>query len=172
MTAFNIADCIATLILSSCPLKIRRALCCPQGVCVSRSAALSRAEAVVLIDSQGQFKGAKSVWRARRVIEIPGAAGKIIAFVRDCASPAVLDGLKSSKLEIAGTVTFRDHHRYQQCDINRLLQLKKQTGADSFITTEKDLINLGTLSLRSSPRCSPPRFESSCNPRSKYSRRS
>ncbi|HSK43128.1 MAG TPA: hypothetical protein VLA83_04485, partial [Candidatus Binatia bacterium] len=34
---------------------------------------------------------------------------------------------------------------------DRMLQLKKQTGADSFITTEKDLINLGTLSSQLSP---------------------
>ncbi len=54
-------------------------------------------------------------------------------------------------MEIAGTVTLSDHHRYQQRDIDRLLALKKQTNADSFITTEKDLINLGRLSSHLAP---------------------
>ena len=87
----------------------------------------------------------------RRVIELPAAAGKIIAFSGIARPRQFLEGLKSSKLEIAGALTFRDHHRYQQRDIDRLLALKKQTSADSFITTEKDLINLGTLAAQLSP---------------------
>ncbi len=59
--------------------------------------------------------------------------------------------MKSSRLEIVGTIAFRDHHRYQQRDIDRLLNLNKQTKADGFITTEKDLINLGTLAGQLSP---------------------
>ncbi len=59
-------------------------------------------------------------------------------------------------MEIAGTITFRDHHRYEQRDINRLLDLKKQTNADSFMTTEKDLINLGALSSQLSPLLTAP----------------
>ena len=113
--------------------------------------ALNRADAVVLFDSQEQPLGAKSIWRARRVIEVPASAGKTIAFSGIARPRQFIEGLKSSKLEIAGTLTFRDHHRYQQRDIDRLLALKKQTSADSFITTEKDLINLGTLSSRLSP---------------------
>jgi tetraacyldisaccharide 4'-kinase len=79
------------------------------------------------------------------------AAGKIIVFSGIARPQQFLAGLQSSKLEIAGAVTFRDHHRYQQRDIDRLLQLKKQTGADGFITTEKDLMNLGPLSSQLSP---------------------
>ena len=86
-----------------------------------------------------------------RVIELPAAAGKAIAFSGIARPRQFFEGLKSSKLEIAGALTFRDHHRYQQRDIDRLLALRKQTGADSFITTEKDLINLGVLSSQLSP---------------------
>jgi tetraacyldisaccharide 4'-kinase len=114
-------------------------------------AALKRADAVVLFDSQAQQVQAKSVWRARRVIEQPVAAGKTIVFSGIARPWQFLDGLKSSGMEIAGTLTFRDHHRYDQRDIDRLLALKKQTGADSFITTEKDLINLGTLATQLFP---------------------
>lgn len=113
--------------------------------------ALSRADAVVLFDSQEQPVGAKSIWRAHRVIELPAAAGKAIAFSGIARPRQFLEGLKSSKMEISGTLTFRDHHRYDQRDIDRLLALKKQTSADRFITTEKDLINLGTLASQLSP---------------------
>jgi tetraacyldisaccharide 4'-kinase len=108
--------------------------------------AVNRADAVVLTDSQAQTVEAKSIWHARRVIELPAAAGKSVAFSGIARPLQFIDGLKSSRIEIAGTIPFRDHHRYEQRDIDRLLHLKKQTSADSFITTEKDLINLGTLS--------------------------
>jgi tetraacyldisaccharide 4'-kinase len=113
--------------------------------------ALNRADAVVLFDSQTQPVEAKSVWHAQRVIELPAAAGKTIAFSGIARPGQFLEGLKTSKLEIAGALTFRDHYHYDQRDIDRLLALRKQTSADSFITTEKDLINLGTLATQLSP---------------------
>ena len=48
-------------------------------------------------------------------------------------------------------MTFHDHHRYAQRDIDRLLDVKKQTSASGFVTTEKDAINLGTLSAQLQP---------------------
>jgi len=113
--------------------------------------ALNRADAVALFDSQTQPVEAKSVWHAHRVIELPAAAGKTIAFSGIARPGQFLEGLKSSNLEIAGALTFRDHHSYDQRDIDRLLALKKQTSSDSFITTEKDLINLGPLAAQLSP---------------------
>lgn len=113
--------------------------------------ALKRADAVVLPDSPERQVQGKNIWHARRVIELPAAAGKAIAFSGIARPRQFLEGLRSSKLEIAGTLAFRDHHRYQQRDIDRLLDLKKQTSADSFITTEKDLINLGPLASQLSP---------------------
>jgi tetraacyldisaccharide 4'-kinase len=113
--------------------------------------ALKRADAVVLFDSQVPPIGSTSIWRARRVIEVLDAAGKVIAFSGIARPQQFLDGLKSSGMEIASGLTFRDHHRYDQRDINRLIALKKQSNADSFIATEKDLINLGPLASQLSP---------------------
>jgi tetraacyldisaccharide 4'-kinase len=112
---------------------------------------LRRADAVVLTEDQGVPLKAKSIWHARRVIDIPAAAGKAIAFSGIARPRQFVEGLKSSQLEIAGTITFRDHHRYQQRDIDRLLALRKQTKGDGFITTEKDLVNLGTLASQLPP---------------------
>jgi tetraacyldisaccharide 4'-kinase len=113
--------------------------------------ALKRTDAIVLFDSPAQPIEGNRIWHARRVIELPAFAGKTIAFSGIARPRQFLEGIKSSKLEIAGTLTFRDHHRYQQRDINRLLALGKQTGADVFMTTEKDLINLGALSSQLAP---------------------
>jgi tetraacyldisaccharide 4'-kinase len=114
-------------------------------------AALKRADAVILTEDQARPLGVRSIWHARRIIELPAATGRAIAFSGIARPRQFLDGLKSSKLEVTGALTFRDHHRYQQSDIDRLLDLKKQSNAGSFITTEKDLINLGTLSAQLSP---------------------
>lgn len=109
---------------------------------------LNRADAIVLPDSPELKLQGKNIWRANRQIDLPVIKGKVIAFSGIARPRQFLEGLKSSKLEIAGTLTFPDHHRYQQRDIDRLLALKIQTKTDTFITTEKDLINLATLSAQ------------------------
>ena len=123
----------------------------PTGRLRETLSALSRADVVLLTDTQAPPLGAKSIWRAHRVVELPAGAGKTIAFSGIARPRQFIEGLKSSRLEVAGTVTFHDHHRYEQRDIDRLLELRKQTSADSFTTTEKDLINLGALSSQLSP---------------------
>jgi tetraacyldisaccharide 4'-kinase len=108
--------------------------------------ALGRSDAVVVPDAPERQLPVKNVWPARRVVELPAASGKMIAFSGIGRPRQFLEGLKSSNLAVAGTITFPDHHRYNQRDIDRLLALKKESHADNFITTEKDVINLGTLS--------------------------
>lgn len=133
------------------PAEDRAGSLLPTGRLREPLSALKRADAVVLFDSQAQPVGAKRIWHARRVLELPAAMAKLIAFSGIARPRQFIEGLKSSKLDIAEALTFRDHHHYNQRDIDLLLQLKKQTGADSFITTEKDLINLGTLAGQLSP---------------------
>jgi tetraacyldisaccharide 4'-kinase len=136
------------------PAEDQRGILLPMGRLREPLSALERADAVVLTDSQElppltPFH-AKSVWRARRQIEV-AAHGKQIAFCGIARPQQFFDALKAARQEIAGTLTFGDHHRYTQRDIDRLLALKKQTGAAGFITTEKDGINLGALSTQLQP---------------------
>ena len=44
---------------------------------------------------------------------------------------------------LAGTRSFRDHHRYTEQDVSDLQRLREQAGASAFVTTEKDAMNLG-----------------------------
>lgn len=113
--------------------------------------ALRRADAVVLPSQIEQLRFAGQIWPVRRQIELPGASGNLIAFCGIGRPAQFFDGLKTTGRKIAETVVFRDHPSYEQRDVDSLLRLKKQTGADGFITTEKDFINLGALSAQLQP---------------------
>jgi tetraacyldisaccharide 4'-kinase len=114
-------------------------------------AALRRSDAVVLPGPLRQSLDAKRVWRAHRRVKLSKTGGKLVAFCGIARPAQFFDALKALGQKIAETVTFRDHHRYDQRDIDRLLRLKSQTGADGFISTEKDAINLGALSTQLQP---------------------
>jgi tetraacyldisaccharide 4'-kinase len=50
--------------------------------------------------------------------------------------------LRGWRLPVAGTMSFRDHHRYDASDLRRLLVAAAAVGARGFVTTEKDEQNL------------------------------
>ena len=129
------------------PAEDQRGTLLPMGHLRESISALKRADAIVLMDFTEKPLHAKSLWRARRQVDI-AAEGRLIAFCGIARPRQFFDALQAARQEIAGTLTFGDHHRYAQRDIDRLLSLKKQTGAAGFITTEKDAINLGTLSAQ------------------------
>jgi tetraacyldisaccharide 4'-kinase len=132
------------------PAEDQRGTLLPTGRLREPLSAIERADAVVLPDAVEKPLNAKSVWRARRQIEI-AADGRVIAFCGIARPQQFFDALKAARQDLAGTLAFRDHHRYAQRDIDSLLALKKQTGATGFVTTEKDAINLGTLSAQLQP---------------------
>lgn len=135
------------------PAEDQRGTLLPTGRLREPLSALARADAVVLPDSQEPPSPpfhAKTVWYARRQIEV-AADGRVIAFCGIARPRQFFDALKAAHQEIASTLTFRDHHRYARRDIDRLLAVKKQTGAVGFVTTEKDAMNLGTLSTQLQP---------------------
>jgi len=132
------------------PAEDQRGTLLPTGRLREPLSALKRADAIVLPDPSGKPLHAKSVWRVRRQIEI-AAGGRLFAFCGIARPGQFFDALKAVRQEIAGTLEFGDHHRYAQRDIDRLLGLKKQTGATGFVTTEKDAINLGALSTQLQP---------------------
>lgn len=50
--------------------------------------------------------------------------------------------LRSSGIEIAGTRSFPDHHRFSRADVDRLLAAARAAHAVSVLTTEKDYVRL------------------------------
>ena len=111
--------------------------------------ALRRADALVVT---GQLAAQKNVaapknvvWRARRQMIIAGIEGKAIAFCGIARPEQFFSGLSDLGIDIAQRVFFPDHHRYTEKDTARLLEVKARARAKILITTEKDLINLGSL---------------------------
>lgn len=113
--------------------------------------ALRRADAIVVFDPLRLSSNTAQPWRARRASMLPDIRGKAVAFCAIGRPQQFFDALKLQGQELIAKISFRDHHRYQQADIDRLLRTKSNAGADSFITTEKDLLNLGVLASQLQP---------------------
>jgi tetraacyldisaccharide 4'-kinase len=120
---------------------------------------LQRADAVVLfepidaprLDARIPAQLQARVLKARRAVALDWKIGSAVAFCAIARPRQLFDGLKALGLEIAGQLAFRDHHRYTQADVDSLLRLREKTHAGSFITTEKDLVNLGPLAAQLQP---------------------
>jgi tetraacyldisaccharide 4'-kinase len=123
----------------------------PTGRLRESPAALRRADAIVLFDSIDVSQLRLQALKARRVIALAETAGKAIAFCAIAQPGQFFDALKSRGQQIAGELAFPDHHRYNQADVDRLQRLRQTSGADCFITTEKDLINVGPLAEQLQP---------------------
>jgi len=105
---------------------------------------IGRANAVVVFDEMDLSRFGKPVFKARRVLALETPGGRAFAFCAIARPHQFFDLLRNQGQEIAGTRYFRDHHRYSQPDIDQLLRSKESAGADFFVTTEKDLVNLGS----------------------------
>jgi tetraacyldisaccharide 4'-kinase len=62
---------------------------------------------------------------------------------------AFVADLQRWRLQAVGHKPFRDHHRYQQRDIEALVQEARAVGADALLCTEKDSFNLGEVKTSS-----------------------
>ncbi|HMC29738.1 MAG TPA: tetraacyldisaccharide 4'-kinase [Candidatus Angelobacter sp.] len=112
--------------------------------------ALRRADAVVLFDPMDLPVNAQ-ILKAERVVRLNGTGGKAFVFCGIARPRQFFEAMKSLGVAIAGQFAFGDHIRYRQADVDELLRAKQRTGADFFLTTEKDLINLGPLAAQLQP---------------------
>ncbi len=108
---------------------------------------LHRADAVALMSgaSRDSFPvDGKMVWQVRRGIELQNVPSSPVAFCGIARPTNFFAQLRTAGIELAAEAIYRDHHAYERNDIQELLQVRVQSEADGFVTTEKDLINLGT----------------------------
>jgi len=115
--------------------------------------ALCRANAVVIENglSPPAEAAGKSVWRIARGIALPPLPARLVAFCGVARPERFVEQLRSRGMDVAATRFFRDHHAYTQADVHALLALKVRSGAEAFITTEKDEINLGPFGAAIAP---------------------
>ena len=107
---------------------------------------LNRADAVALMNGAARESfplDGKSVWQVRRGIELSTISSRPVAFCGIARPQNFFAQLRTAGVELAAEAIYRDHHSYEEKDIQELLEVHKQAEANGFITTEKDLINLG-----------------------------
>jgi tetraacyldisaccharide 4'-kinase len=108
---------------------------------------LRRADAVVLPSgaTPAEFPlQDKLIWRVRRGILPQHVPPRPVVFCGIARPQSFVQELRAANIEPAAEAFYRDHHCYRENDIRELLQLKQQSEAGGFLTTEKDAINLGT----------------------------
>jgi tetraacyldisaccharide 4'-kinase len=108
---------------------------------------LRRADAVVLSSDAALEKfplEGKLVWRVRRGILPQHVPPRPVVFCGIARPQIFIQQLRAANIEPAAEAFYRDHHAYREKDIHELLDLKKQSDAGGFLTTEKDAINLGS----------------------------
>jgi tetraacyldisaccharide 4'-kinase len=106
---------------------------------------LKRADTVV-VTSPPDFTlpTGKPIWRIRRSVEISNPPTNPIVFCGIARPQKFTEQLRAVGIEPIATKFYRDHHAYSEADIGELLTLSDRCGANGFITTEKDEINLGS----------------------------
>jgi tetraacyldisaccharide 4'-kinase len=107
---------------------------------------LVRADAIVLTGgaSSDSFPlDGKLVWRARRGILPNNTPPRPVVFCGIARPKNFLLQLRTAGIEPVAEAFYRDHHAYSERDIQELLELRQQSEAGGFVTTEKDAINLG-----------------------------
>jgi tetraacyldisaccharide 4'-kinase len=107
---------------------------------------LRRADAVVLASGAAlelfPLEG-KIVWRVRRGIVTNNIPPRSVAFCGIARPQSFLLQLRTAGVDPVAEAFFRDHHAYTENDVRDLLVLRQRSGADGFVTTEKDAVNLG-----------------------------
>jgi len=91
------------------------------------------------------------IWHVKRNLYLEETPARPLAFCGVARPGQFFAGLRELGVEPVKAVAFPDHHRYTEADVRRLLTLKSNAQSGGFITTEKDLVNLGALAERLQP---------------------
>ncbi len=118
----------------------------PAGRLREPMSALARASVVVLrqedreLENELRRRGVRApVWIQQRRLTVE-AAGKCVAFCGIARPEEFFSGLREAGVELAATISYRDHHAYSDADVDVLIQ--RAAHADAFVTTEKDAVRL------------------------------
>lgn len=88
----------------------------------------------------------KPLWRINRTLRVPDVAPrKPVVFCGIAKPERFVADLRANGIDPVCLVQFPDHHRYTRKDVEQLRWAAERNQSDGFITTEKDLMNLGNL---------------------------
>jgi tetraacyldisaccharide-1-P 4'-kinase len=121
---------------------------------------LRRADAIAIDENFDvrQLPCEKLVLRLQRGLAMPEnvTLQNPIVFCGIARPRKFIEQLRAKGIQAAAEKFYRDHHRYSSDDIRELLEMKARRGADGFIATQKDWINLGQNYARLAPIVFPP----------------
>lgn len=109
---------------------------------------LRRADAIVLpqgLAAEHSRLREKPICRMTREISLSGVPPSPVVFCGLARPDQFFAQVRAAGVTPTAEVVFRDHHAYDKGDIQRLLTMRSELGAGGFLTTEKDLVNLGPL---------------------------
>jgi len=113
--------------------------------------ALRRADVVVLREEDAGLAGfvremcrgkVPEVWVIRRRLASASLPARPVVFSGIARPESFVAMLAEMGCNAVAVVRFRDHHRYTEADIARLVGVARESGADGFVTTEKDAVKL------------------------------
>lgn len=114
-------------------------------------ASLKRASAVVLrsedrrLEAELRRRGISApVWIQHRKLVVE-CVTRAVAFCGIARPEEFFSALRSHNVELAATVTLRDHQAYSQWEVDRLTAALRHKDADCFVTTEKDAARLSRV---------------------------
>jgi tetraacyldisaccharide 4'-kinase len=94
------------------------------------------------------------IWWMERRLEVPQVR-RALAFCAIARPEEFFSGLRGRGVAVAGTRSWRDHHRYTHADVSDLMELQRQHEADGFLTTGKDLVRLSAEQRRDLEKAAP-----------------
>jgi tetraacyldisaccharide 4'-kinase len=107
---------------------------------------LRRTDAVVLTNATSPESfplDGKLVWQVQRGILPRDVPPRPMVFCGIARPAGFVSELRSNGIEPVAENFYRDHHSYTEQDVRDLMEIRRQSDAGGFITTEKDAINLG-----------------------------
>jgi tetraacyldisaccharide-1-P 4'-kinase len=78
----------------------------------------------------------------------PATVGPVFAVAAIARPQRFFDDLTAAGWRLNGTLTFPDHHRFTQADVNRVLAAVRAAQTHVVVTTAKDLVRLEPLDCR------------------------
>lgn len=109
---------------------------------------LVAADAIVVVDNAVVSGLEVPVFGVSRTIGTPVfddgevAPTRVFAFAGIAEPARFFETVRDAGLELAGSRSFADHHRYTSGDLERLVSAARAAGAAALLTTEKDYVRL------------------------------
>jgi tetraacyldisaccharide 4'-kinase len=135
----------------------------PAGNLREPRAAIRRASVVAIPDEEPELEAELRawgwqgpLWRLHRAMEIPAVEGPVAAFCGIARPEQFFAGLEAAGLTLAARFAFPDHFIYTRAVLEELLAKAGEKGATAIVTTEKDLVRLGSL-VSVFPKSLPPK---------------